>query len=30
MDGHSSRLQQAEDRISEIEDEMEMEKLKTY
>jgi hypothetical protein len=31
MEGHSSRLEQAEDRISELEDEMEIkEKLKNY
>jgi hypothetical protein len=32
MEGHSSRIQQTEDRISELEDKMEIEekKLKTY
>jgi hypothetical protein len=31
MEGHSSRLEQAEDRISELEDEMEIKvKLKNY
>jgi hypothetical protein len=31
MEGHSSRLEQAEDRISELEDEVEItEKLKSY
>jgi hypothetical protein len=31
MEGHSSRLEQAEDRISELENEMKLqEKLKTY
>jgi hypothetical protein len=31
MEGHSSRIEQAEDRISELKDEMEIkEKLKNY
>jgi hypothetical protein len=30
MEGHSSRIEQTEDRISELEDEMAKKKLKNY